>query len=1216
MSGTSAADRTELLELLQYPIPSGCGPVEWRVCHAAPALQYPLSEKVARAHQAVIVADAGTHLVIAVPEPNAPGLVALLSTAARRPVRLIAAGLQEITLALARCHQPDHVEVLRCKRFLNLITALELDYLLDDAACALLMRATVGSRGIVTAVAARLPDGWGPELLGLLDGLPHLPLTVAQFHAELCLLLPPALRGSQEARTLAPWRVVGETLLLACGARPGAAILASIEAWTGLRLACVVCDPEVVRTAASRRDISTAGRGAVASPARRRARRVDPLRAMRGAAVQAIRALRGDNDDSDQSHIVALAHQMGSSPEIVSRRLMARATVASRQPLHPSREALAVLPPRLARSLAVLPLRWRRTHLDVAMAMHRTDGEEISAVIALLTGRRVHVRWVAPAVLERALHDAYGPAAEEGSAQAPAAGGDVRHRARSLELSPDPAVTMALRGLPHIRLQHYAVMPMLVEGVPLARLRELRAVPVYREGHVLWVALAAPDERTVREVAQLTSLAVRPLLASPEAIEERLDVLDAVSHPDGQAQQRAHPVVQYLRAHGRLMQADLIDILDDTSRPVDQALDAAGVLDYREFAALAARLSGLPQMDLRLQQRSEEVFDAVGQPTSRLVWNDPVDPSVASLLPPETIEALGVLPVMRGPDASAGPGDKPILVFAVADPFAPDDDERLALLAEHRVRRVVAPRPTILTALARVRGEAPLGEHLLARGMLTAEELEQALRLHRTAGVRLGQALLNLNLVSQGQLAYVLAAQQNLPFVRLREMQPVADVAHLLSEEVERRLGVVPLYEAEDALVVATPDPLNRAMVDEVEARLGRRITLVVCTESDLEAILETLYRDEYLRRSSSDLVVRTPEESAHKVLSRNQKLFLGLAALTVIALLGRAPSAVGIGITAACSVFYAVFSLYRCYLIYRALAHNLEMSISPEELAAVNEASLPIYTILVPLYREASVLPILLAGLSRLDYPATKLDVKLLLEADDHETLAAVSATRLPSYVYPVIVPAARPRGKPKACNYGLIRARGEYVVIYDAEDVPDPDQLKKVVLAFRKVSPDVACIQAKLNYFNGNQNLLTNWFTTEYSMWFDLFLPGLDASGVPIPLGGTSNHFPTARLREAGAWDPYNVTEDADLGIRLFRRGWKTAVIDSTTYEEANSETYNWIRQRSRWVKGYIQTFLVHMRHPVQLWRALGAKAFSASPWSLAGRLRVSCSIPSFGV
>jgi cellulose synthase/poly-beta-1,6-N-acetylglucosamine synthase-like glycosyltransferase len=234
-------------------------------------------------------------------------------------------------------------------------------------------------------------------------------------------------------------------------------------------------------------------------------------------------------------------------------------------------------------------------------------------------------------------------------------------------------------------------------------------------------------------------------------------------------------------------------------------------------------------------------------------------------------------------------------------------------------------------------------------------------------------------------------------------------------------------------------------------------------------------------------------------------------------------------------------------------------------------------------------------AGLSRLDYPPTKLDVKLLLEEDDGATLDAVAAMQLPAFIHPVVVPAAHPRGKPKACNYGLMHARGEFVVIYDAEDVPEPDQLKKAVLGFRKKVPaDVVCLQAKLSYYNSDQNWLTRWFAIEYSMWFDLFLPGLDASGAPVPLGGTSNHFKAASLLEIGAWDPFNVTEDADLGVRLYKRGWRTAVIESTTYEEATSEIYNWIRQRSRWVKGYVQTYLVHMRHPVKFCRAIGLRAF----------------------
>ncbi len=201
------------------------------------------------------------------------------------------------------------------------------------------------------------------------------------------------------------------------------------------------------------------------------------------------------------------------------------------------------------------------------------------------------------------------------------------------------------------------------------------------------------------------------------------------------------------------------------------------------------------------------------------------------------------------------------------------------------------------------------------------------------------------------------------------------------------------------------------------------------------------------------------------------------------------------------------------------------------------------------------------------------------------------------------MIVPDVGPRTKPKACNYGLTQARGRYTVIYDAEDAPEPDQLKKIVVAFAKANEKVACIQCKLNYYNQRQNLLTRWFTSEYSMWFDLLLPGLDASGAPIPLGGTSNHFSTERLIEFGAWDPFNVAEDADLGLRLHKSGYKTAIVDSTTYEEATSYVLNWVRQRSRWVKGYIQSWLVQMRHPIRLLRQIGLRHWLSFQLTVGG-------------
>jgi hypothetical protein len=241
-------------------------------------------------------------------------------------------------------------------------------------------------------------------------------------------------------------------------------------------------------------------------------------------------------------------------------------------------------------------------------------------------------------------------------------------------------------------------------------------------------------------------------------------------------------------------------------------------------------------------------------------------------------------------------------------------------------------------------------------------------------------------------------------------------------------------------------------------------------------------------------------------------------------------------------------------------------------------------------MYKEPEVLPILLHALRSLDYPAAKLDIKLVLEEGDRETVEAAIAMDLEGIFEIVLVPPSQPKTKPKACNYALQFARGEHLVIYDAEDKPEPDQLRKVVAAFRRGGEKLACVQCRLNYYNARENWLTRMFTLDYSLWFDLMLPGLQRLGAPIPLGGTSNHFRTDVLRALHAWDPFNVTEDADLGIRLTQKGWRVAVIDSTTYEEANCLAGNWVRQRSRWIKGYMQTFLVHTRRPAALWRAMG--------------------------
>jgi len=328
------------------------------------------------------------------------------------------------------------------------------------------------------------------------------------------------------------------------------------------------------------------------------------------------------------------------------------------------------------------------------------------------------------------------------------------------------------------------------------------------------------------------------------------------------------------------------------------------------------------------------------------------------------------------------------------------------------------------------------------------------------------------------------------------------------------------------------------------------------------------------------------PTPNASTVLSRGQALTLAAAGLLLAAALWLDARRTVLALNVAFILFYLAFCHYRLVLQFL----SLRMSRPPFDPAAVPPGGWPAYTVLVPLYREETAVHELMAHLRRMDYPADRLEILLLVEEDDHQTREAVQRAGVTPPFQVVVVPVSQPRTKPKACNVGLDRATGDILVIFDAEDRPETDQLKKAAIVLAGAPADVICLQASLNYYNRNRNWLTRFFAIEYSGWFDYCLPGLYRLNAPIPLGGTSNHFRLSALRELKGWDPFNVTEDCDLGIRLYRQGLRTAVLDSTTWEEATFRTLPWIRQRSRWVKGYLQTYLVHLREHGDLRRRLG--------------------------
>jgi cellulose synthase/poly-beta-1,6-N-acetylglucosamine synthase-like glycosyltransferase len=330
------------------------------------------------------------------------------------------------------------------------------------------------------------------------------------------------------------------------------------------------------------------------------------------------------------------------------------------------------------------------------------------------------------------------------------------------------------------------------------------------------------------------------------------------------------------------------------------------------------------------------------------------------------------------------------------------------------------------------------------------------------------------------------------------------------------------------------------------------------------------------------------------------QRLFGWLAVTAFVAsLLVAADLTLAIGITAVAVVFGLL-------IIIRFAAAGFAMAQrTPATRAVVADANLPVITLLIPLYKEAAVLPDLLGAIGALDYPRHKLDVKLLIEADDAETLQAIRDTNACSLFEVIPAPPGAPRTKPKALNCGLHFARGELVAIFDAEDRPAPGQLRAAAAAFARGDRRLAVVQAPLNIHNGRDGWLAAQFEVEYAIHFRVWLPFLAKMGAPLALGGTSNFFRRDVLVEAGGWDAWNVTEDADIGLRLARLGYRAAMITPETDEEAPAKLKPWLNQRTRWMKGYLQTWLVLNRSPSAAARGMGLFNYLLTQVTLGGSL-----------
>ena len=486
-----------------------------------------------------------------------------------------------------------------------------------------------------------------------------------------------------------------------------------------------------------------------------------------------------------------------------------------------------------------------------------------------------------------------------------------------------------------------------------------------------------------------------------------------------------------------------------------------------------------------------------------------------------------------------------------------------------------------------------IGALLVEKGLITPAQREEALQLARRWNVRFGEVLVAMGWIKSRDLYRTLAAHVGVPFVDLSAQPPdgalldPADAALYME-----RLTMPWRREANGRLTIATADP-GAETSDFVRGKWGDDVDLVVTAKFDVIWTTQRVFEAHLSHEAVHSLAERDPVMSAKRIVTAPQLVFLYALLSALLLGLARAPVATLIAANTIIGLWYLGNFIFKGLLVWFS-----EASTSGGEgetdmaIRTLRDEDLPVFTVLVPMFREPEVLPILALALRSLNYPRAKLDIKLVLEANDAPTIEAAKALGLEGIFEIIRVPPSHPQTKPKACNYALRYARGDYVVIYDAEDKPEPDQLLRVVAAFDRAPANTACIQCRLNYYNARENWLTRMFTLDYALMFDLLLPGLERLNVPIPLGGTSNHFRLDVLRELNGWDPFNVTEDADLGIRMTQKGYRVGVIESTTFEEANVEVGNWIRQRSRWIKGYMMTFLVHTRRPVHLVRSTGMR------------------------
>lgn len=484
----------------------------------------------------------------------------------------------------------------------------------------------------------------------------------------------------------------------------------------------------------------------------------------------------------------------------------------------------------------------------------------------------------------------------------------------------------------------------------------------------------------------------------------------------------------------------------------------------------------------------------------------------------------------------------------------------------------------------------PLGRHLVNDGVITGAQLVQALHAQKRLGAPLGEILIAEGWADAQDVQDALARQYGITKADFTALAPYQDLVARMPVEFWLKHRVIPWMRIGHTVLIATARPDQFETIRTALADIFPDTLMVLAQETAITDAITAEFSQPLVRAAAA----RVTQDMSCRTWNAPTRSYWSIACLIYLAFTIALPSLslTVISIFAIISVF-AFASLKLLSFVGHLSAHPpLSAPIDPLEITPIR---LPKVSIMVPLFHEKEIAAALIRRLSRLTYPKALIDVMLVLEEQDDITRQTLDQTILPPWIRVIEVPAhGNLKTKPRALNFALDFCRGDIIGIWDAEDAPSPDQIDQVVARFAQADDDVVCLQGILDYYNPNANWLARCFTIEYASWWRIILPGIARLGLVIPLGGTTLFFKRKELEELGGWDAHNVTEDADLGVRLARAGYRTELINTVTFEEANCRTWPWIKQRSRWIKGFLVTYLVHMRRPLLLLEQLGAWRF----------------------